>query len=730
MENDISGRRASAPASSGGISRTGGSGGQTDANLNALPAGHEVEGYRIERVLGVGGFGITYLAEEIALARHVAIKEYLPSGIGQREELSLAVRPVSEESQNDYEWGLERFRQEGATLVTFSHPNIVSVYRFFEAHDTAYLVMAYERGRPIDQIVDEIGPMSEAEICGVLTPVAEGLLDIHNAGYLHRDVTPGNILVREDGTPVLIDFGAARRNLEKRSAKMTAIVTDGYAPAEQYSDETKQGPWTDIYGLGATTYFMMTGTRPATATDRLLHRAQYQTDSLKPIEDLAEHEYSDILTGVVEQALALNASDRPASIDAWLAPLWEIGVRPPGAEKEPVAGGITRLAGPPRGDDGLPVESRPASWGEFRWPREAFLTRAKRTRHADSVLAGEQKVENARDTESLYRNGLVALGIVVAFVGAYLLIDWMYRSGPASPAASPGQAAERALPDPAKMKLGALIAEIDSTKAALRRSPGADWRRLYDRRVALETEMARRIYARDKAILDPEVAAAAEAFKARQFDVAYKKALAAAEGGHPEAMHMLGRMFDSGKGVDRNLQRAVYWYRRAAELGHAAAQHNLALMLHAGLGGPKDPARAVEWARKSAAQGHTEAELWTARALEEGRGVKKDLVRARLLYQAAARKENAEALYRLGVFYHQGLGIAPDWSRALGYYRRAAALGHAEAAAAVKKADAARAPGAPGASDTPGNRGSGDPNATPGQGGEKKPEVIRPRTSP
>ncbi|MFO0988661.1 MAG: serine/threonine-protein kinase [Alphaproteobacteria bacterium] len=236
---------------------------------HALPKGYEIEGYRIEKVLGAGGFGVTYLAHEIAINRRVAIKEYLPSGVAARGRDDVSVHPISAADRENFQWGLDRFRKEAQTLVTFRHNNIVTVYRYFEANGTAFLVMAYEDGESLAKILERAGTLTEDEINDLLGPLLDGLAHVHGVGFLHRDIKPGNIYIRRDGSPVLLDFGAARQALGGRSQSLTSIVSAGYAPFEQYTTRGNQGAWTDIYALGGVLYRATTGERPPDSPDRI-----------------------------------------------------------------------------------------------------------------------------------------------------------------------------------------------------------------------------------------------------------------------------------------------------------------------------------------------------------------------------------------------------------------------------------------------------------------------------
>ncbi len=281
---------------------------------HALPVGQEIEGYRIEGILGFGGFGITYLATDQSLNRKVAIKEYLPSGQAARSAEGMSVHPLTQNDVKDYYWGLERFREEAETLVNFHHPNIVQIHRFFEANSTAYLVMQFVDGQNLDQILTRTRTMPESDVVRFLVPILDGLHEVHKAGFLHRDVKPANIYIRSDGSPILLDFSAARHQM--RNDDMTAIVSDGYAPYEQYGSGGQLGPWTDIYGLGAVLYRCVTGQRPTPAPDRLAAAVNQQPDPLVPAALAARGRYGEKLLKAIDEAIRIFEKDRPQTAAA------------------------------------------------------------------------------------------------------------------------------------------------------------------------------------------------------------------------------------------------------------------------------------------------------------------------------------------------------------------------------------------------------------------------------
>lgn len=279
----------------------------------ALPEGTRVEEFEFHRVLGHGGFGITYLGWDLHLDMAVAIKEFLPTDLVVREG-GLSVLPRTESDRDDYEWGLDRFLDEARILARFKHHNIIQVHRFFRAHGTAYIVMEYAEGETLGEHLDGKGTLLQPDIEGIVFPLLEGLGLVHGASFLHRDIKPANIIIRDDGSPVLIDFGAARQAIGIKSRSVTSIVTPGYAPIEQYSTKGNQGPWTDIYALGGVAYKCLTGHAPVDAAERVQDdRLIGWTNEIRDVEPQ--------FLQAVDWALAFKQSDRPQSIMEWRAAL-------------------------------------------------------------------------------------------------------------------------------------------------------------------------------------------------------------------------------------------------------------------------------------------------------------------------------------------------------------------------------------------------------------------------
>ena len=275
-----------------------------------LPAGYELQEYRIEKVLGVGGFGLTYLAIDTNLKLRVAVKEYLPGEIAARGA-DQSVTPNSSKSAEDFMWGKRRFLDESRTLASFRHPNIVRVMRFFEANGSAYMVMEYVEGDALSDWIKPRRPLPEKQIAALASALLDGLVVVHDAGYLHRDIKPSNIFVRYDGSPVLLDFGSARQ----KSNELTAIVTPGYAPFEQYHTQGKQGPWSDLYALAGVLYWMATGHRPLEAPARV------RQDTMQPAVTAMKGKYRPEFLAAIDWALAPHEDARPRSVSEWSAAL-------------------------------------------------------------------------------------------------------------------------------------------------------------------------------------------------------------------------------------------------------------------------------------------------------------------------------------------------------------------------------------------------------------------------
>ncbi len=293
-----------------------------NALAHDLQPGFSILWYQIESVLGRGGFGITYLATDTNLGQLVAIKEYLPHDFATRSGDS-TVQPVSIDQSDMFSWGLERFMSEAKTLAKFKHPNIVRVLSVFKQNNTGYMVMEYEHGEDLSDIYKRKKRLSQLELEKIYYPIIDGLHSVHNAGFIHRDIKPSNIFIRNDGSPVLIDFGAARQAVGTRTKTLTSMLSVGYAPFEQYNEVPgKQGPWTDIYALGASMYQGITGEKPMESTQRGMALLHDEIDPYEPLSVVSRPSgYSYSLLRAIDQALMVQIHDRPQTLGDFLAML-------------------------------------------------------------------------------------------------------------------------------------------------------------------------------------------------------------------------------------------------------------------------------------------------------------------------------------------------------------------------------------------------------------------------
>ncbi len=272
-----------------------------------LPEGTRLENYRVLRVLAHGGFSFVYLAHD-ENETPVAIKEYLPSTLALRTNGAMCPN-VPEEDAATFRYGMKCFFEEGRALAGLSHPNVVRVLNFFRANDTVYLVMRYERGRTLQQhIVHRHGALEESWIRKTFVELLNGLREVHSNKLLHLDIKPGNVYVRNDGTPLLIDFGAARQTLSAEGIKLPPTYTPGFASPEQHAKRDDLGPWSDVYSVGATMYACFAGAAPQPANQRV------EKDTLVAARRAWSGKYSADLLDTVDWCLRLDHMERPQSV--------------------------------------------------------------------------------------------------------------------------------------------------------------------------------------------------------------------------------------------------------------------------------------------------------------------------------------------------------------------------------------------------------------------------------
>jgi len=349
-------------------------------NKNSLDVGYLLHWYEIKKVIGRGGFGITYLAHDTNLDRDVAIKEFMPEEFASRESDS-TVHPKTGEQKNLYDWGLERFIAEARTLAKFNHPNIVRVQSVFEENNTAYMVMEYALGKDLSKVFKQEEKFSEERLLDTFIPILDGLSLVHNAGFIHRDIKPANIYICDNDAPILLDFGSARQSIGGKTKALTSLVTFGYAPYEQYNEGSgKQGPWTDIYSLGASIYFGITGKKPIDALFRGGGFLEKGIDPYEPVSVLAEGEYPENFLLAIDKALMFKIEERPRNILNWADML------------------LGKTAAPPLPDYMLNT-LEPEDYTEISWSDTELGYNTEISRNSQSGTQGLVNAQGKRNTD-------------------------------------------------------------------------------------------------------------------------------------------------------------------------------------------------------------------------------------------------------------------------------------------------------------------------------------------
>ena len=277
-----------------------------------LPEGHRLDSYVIQRKISQGGFSIVYLARDEAGAA-LAIKEYMPQGLAARGPDGVSVT-VAPEQRGLFNHGMKAFFEEGRLLARIRHANVVHVQNFFRANDTAYMVMPYEAGQSLHQVVKSHAAkgegMKEDDLRDVFVRLLSGLREVHLQKLLHLDIKPANIFLRTDGSPLLLDFGATRLGLGESQTALAAVHTAEFAAPEQVGSGEALGPWTDIYAIGATLYTCLAGRPPQAAAERLRH------DDYEPAATRFARRYSPQLLELIDWCLKLKVAERPQSVFA------------------------------------------------------------------------------------------------------------------------------------------------------------------------------------------------------------------------------------------------------------------------------------------------------------------------------------------------------------------------------------------------------------------------------
>jgi serine/threonine protein kinase len=435
VANDGDGAGLSGNGPNNGSDRAAGNGSE-----NCLPIGTRLADFEITGVLGEGGFGIVYIAYDHALQRAVAIKEYMPGALAMRgADRGVSLR--AERHQETFKLGLKSFINEARFLAQFDHPALVKVYRFWEQNRTAYTAMQYYEGRTIKEIVASSPELVDEAWCRkILRQILQALEMLYTVKILHRDISPDNIIVQENGDAVLLDFGSARQIIGDMTKGLTVILKPGYAPVEQYAGDAslEQGPFTDIYALAAVMYFAILKQAPPSSIARMIK------DPVTPLQVQAPQGYSAAFLGAIDKSLAVLSQDRPQSIDQLRELLGIVSLGPPPARMVK-AGQRGAPPHPFTPEDGAPL-SEPLS-EPFSEPTPAPVSAADLAPLVDAGLA-----RPGRRWQFL---GIAAALFVIAGMGLYALVhdaadETIMVALPQAPAATPRAAPDAPAPAPAK----------------------------------------------------------------------------------------------------------------------------------------------------------------------------------------------------------------------------------------------------------------------------------------
>jgi TPR repeat protein/serine/threonine protein kinase len=641
--------------------------------------------YYIGRILGQGGFGVTYMAWDSKLERAVAIKEYFPKDQCSRLMDRVTLRPNGGDKQEQYLYGLRGFLEEARSLAHFSsHPNVVSIIDHVEANGTAYLIMGYLEGVTLKSYLEDPrngGRVSFATALQILMPVMDALREVHARGMLHRDVSPDNIYLTRQGQVKLIDFGAARHAIGEHSQTLSAVLKPGYAPEEQYRSKGKQGPWTDVYAVSATMYRCITGKLPPTSIDRMMEDEleppsrycqdlppQMEAVLLKGMAVRAPQRFEDV--GQLQQALTQREPQREAQRETPPPP------PPQGPQQQPMpqyAGAHSILPPPPR-------SSRTGLWigvsslilvvlilggfvvRYFMIQNEAELGEKLFKTHEYAAalphLTSAAEADNAKAEMYLGIEYLNGFGVSKNYTVAR---TWLEKAA----AENQGRAMNA---------LGllyrngwAVTKDEEQARMWFEKAANAGEFRAFTNLGDLYEAGANRDHA-----------------KAEEW---YKKGLdactnAAVIGHDPVAMGTLGNMYHNGIGTTQDLGKAKDWYERGAAEGDETSMAGLGNAYFYAEGTPKDDTEAYKWYQKAAGQGNAFAMYMLGVLYEDANGrsqIKADPAAAREWYLKAAEKGDSGGMYNAGRAYYYAIGGSRDYSQAMAWYEKAAEAGSAEA---------------------------------------------------
>ena len=606
--------------------------------MSALTSSFTLQGgkYQIIKTLGQGGFGITYEAEQVALHRRVAIKEFFMKDYCDRDSTTSHVTLGTSEGSKEL---VERFRskfiREAQMIAGLDDPHIIKIHDIFEENGTAYYVMAFLDGGSLSDLVKKNGPLPENQAVSYIKQVGNALDYIHKQNVLHLDVKPSNILLNASGEAVLIDFGISKHyDAEGGQTSTTPVgISKGYAPMEQYQQGniTKFSPATDIYSLGATLYFLLTGQTPPEA-------AEVYEEGLPEIRGYV----SDCVKEAISKAMAPKRKDRPQDIASFLSLLPSSQEIDASSKKEYHSIEETKI---PSSDESTVVQPTPAKEPEIVTPKPATPTRNE---------TPKQSHEGSKSTGG--KTIIFALLGILALAG----ILWLLFRNPYSTEAERTyrKDAERGNAE-AQYNLGACFENGNGVNQDF--AQAAQWYAKAAKQGLADAQVALGILFATGHGVKEDISAACDMFRR------------AAEQGDIDAQVYLGRQYLVGEGVKQDWSEAKKWLYPAAEKGDDRAQNMLAyIYLTGGNGTTKDNYLAFKWFKDSAEQGNDDAQFYTGVCYYFGYGTKKDYKLSAEWWKKASEQDNILSQYNLGLCYLNGYGVKKDIAEAKRWLQKAA----------------------------------------------------------
>jgi TPR repeat protein len=604
---------------------------------DALPPGTVLFGYKLDGFLGRGGFGITYRAVD-RIDQVFAIKECYPRQFAVRQDMNVHASEDGYATEM-FDKCLEGFTKEALALTRFSRSGaagegVIKVVTSFETNGTAYIVMEFVAGDSLEDLIRAHPEgLPEATLAPIFRYLVTTLGVVHRSGLLHRDIKPANVILRRDGRPVLLDFGAARAARPDGPAP-SQIFTETYAPIEQI-EGLPQGPFSDLYSLGVTCYQAIAGARfrgSASSTDRFRATMRHDKDPLVPAAEMGAGRYNDAWLRAIDLLLRVAPEDRPQSVEDFLPHLAQCG----GGDSAGAGVGaddpdVTRVGAPSPGLFGTPMPTRPASP-----PPVAAVSRPA----GFSAFVPVQPAEQAAAKRGGGWGVVVLLMLVAAVAaggGGYWYFTHMVATRPAgvaSPAAS-------VAPEP--------VTELERSRS----SPSST-------------------------AVSP-LLAANQAYEQKDYVSAMRQYVAAAQAGDPEAQYQVGYMYQVGQGVGADPVTALQWYHKSAEQNFANAQSQIGYLYQYGVGVPQDYVEALHWYGLAAAQGFKTAQFQLGYLAQHGMGAPKNYETALKWYRLAADQGSAPAQNQLGYLYQMGYGVHMNYGDAFHWYKAAGDQGLATA---------------------------------------------------